>query len=195
MPKTVVTRARRSAAEAARPLSDRGAAAVEFALILPVLVMILLGTITAGVTYSRGIALTNAVREGARFAATGNTSAGTYSSDVVGKVRGTQYDDSATAATSSTAVCVQVWTYTTPGSNAGSGTASCPAAGAAAPSLTMPGKDTYPAVPALSASGTAGTCVVRVLAARKFSITLGIFPSLDGTLTRGAVARYERATC
>ncbi len=37
---------------ACRP-QQRGAVAVEFALVLPILVMLLLGTVTAGVAYSR----------------------------------------------------------------------------------------------------------------------------------------------
>ena len=44
MSNTAVSRARRSAAAAARRRSSRGAVAVEFALILPILVMLLLGT-------------------------------------------------------------------------------------------------------------------------------------------------------
>ena len=47
-------------------LNDRGASAVEFALVLPVLMLILFGTIEFGmVMYSREV-LTNASREGAR---------------------------------------------------------------------------------------------------------------------------------
>jgi Flp pilus assembly protein TadG len=47
-------------------LNERGASAVEFALVLPVLMLILFGTIEFGmVMYSREV-LTNASREGAR---------------------------------------------------------------------------------------------------------------------------------
>lgn len=54
---------------------DRGAVALEFALVLPLLVMLLLGIVTFGLAYSDHVALTNAVREGARFgAATDNVS-------------------------------------------------------------------------------------------------------------------------
>jgi Flp pilus assembly protein TadG len=48
------------------PLDERGASAVEFAILLPVLLLILFGTIEFGmVMYSREV-LTNASREGAR---------------------------------------------------------------------------------------------------------------------------------
>ena len=49
-----------------RKLNERGVAAAEFALLLPVLLMILLGTIEFGmIMYSREL-ITNASREGAR---------------------------------------------------------------------------------------------------------------------------------
>jgi Flp pilus assembly protein TadG len=46
--------------------SERGAAAVEFALVLPLLVVILLGTIEFGRAYNAQISLTHAARETAR---------------------------------------------------------------------------------------------------------------------------------
>ena len=49
---------------------DRGAAIVEFALISGILIMLLLGTISAGLTISHNISLNNGAREAARFGAT-----------------------------------------------------------------------------------------------------------------------------
>jgi hypothetical protein len=49
---------------------ERGAALVEFALILPVLLTLALGIFSAGLAYNRQIALTNAAREASRFGAT-----------------------------------------------------------------------------------------------------------------------------
>jgi Flp pilus assembly protein TadG len=46
--------------------SDRGAVAVEFALILPILLTILLGILEFGLAYNAQITITNAAREGAR---------------------------------------------------------------------------------------------------------------------------------
>ena len=48
---------------------DRGAVAVEFALILPVLLMVLFGTIEFGRVYSQYQVFNGAAREGARCAA------------------------------------------------------------------------------------------------------------------------------
>jgi Flp pilus assembly protein TadG len=170
----------------------RGATAVEFALLLPVLVMLLLGILTSGLTYSRGISLSNAVREGARFGATGDaTTAGTWATDVISRVRTTQIDDSTSSSTSSTAICVQLWKVSSAGGAAVTGSLVCDQGNFGSPALAV-SNSSFPAVP----SGmTTGTCVVQVLAARKFKILLGVFPSISSTMYRGAVARYERSTC
>lgn len=49
---------------------DRGASLVEFALILPVFVMLLFGMITGGLALNEKQQMTHATREGARYAAT-----------------------------------------------------------------------------------------------------------------------------
>lgn len=54
----------------ARTHNQRGASAVEFALVLVPLLMLLLGVTTAGLSYNSALASTDAVREGARFGAT-----------------------------------------------------------------------------------------------------------------------------
>jgi Flp pilus assembly pilin Flp len=52
-----------------RDRDDRGAVAVEFGLIAPLVIMLLLGTVTVALAYSQHVALSNAVREGARLGA------------------------------------------------------------------------------------------------------------------------------
>lgn len=49
---------------------DNGAALVEMALILPLLVMLLLGIVTAGIAYNHQLSLTHAAREAGRYGAT-----------------------------------------------------------------------------------------------------------------------------
>jgi hypothetical protein len=51
---------------------EKGASAVEFAIILPVLIMLVFGIIQFGVAYNKYISLTHAAREGARLAAVGD---------------------------------------------------------------------------------------------------------------------------
>jgi Flp pilus assembly protein TadG len=46
---------------------ERGASLVEFALILPVFMMLVLGMFSGGIAYNRQIALRQAAREGARY--------------------------------------------------------------------------------------------------------------------------------
>jgi hypothetical protein len=59
-----------SSAAHARRSRERGQALVEFALILPILAMLLLGTITGGFALNQKQQMNHAVREGARYAAT-----------------------------------------------------------------------------------------------------------------------------
>ena len=54
----------------------RGAALLEFALVLPVLVLVLLGIIDFGLLNRETLVVSNAAREGARAAALGETSSG-----------------------------------------------------------------------------------------------------------------------
>ena len=49
---------------------ETGASLVEFALVLPVFMMLLLGMFTGGLAYNRRLAVTQAAREGARYGAT-----------------------------------------------------------------------------------------------------------------------------
>jgi Flp pilus assembly protein TadG len=51
--------------------NQKGASAVEFAIILPVLVMLIFAIFEFGIAFNNYIALTHAAREGARLAAVG----------------------------------------------------------------------------------------------------------------------------
>jgi Flp pilus assembly protein TadG len=53
-----------------RQRNEQGAALVEFALVLPLVLMLAFGLITSGLTYNHKIDLTHAAREGARYGAT-----------------------------------------------------------------------------------------------------------------------------
>jgi len=77
------TRISRSVTRGAR--GGRGQSLVEFALILPVLVILILGIVDFGMGLRSYISLTNATREGARFAAIGST-AGAYPTDCDGTI-------------------------------------------------------------------------------------------------------------
>ncbi|MCU1355944.1 MAG: putative TadE-like family protein [Acidimicrobiales bacterium] len=92
-----------------------GAVVVEFALVLPVLMMLLLGIISAGTVHNQQISLSYAAREGARYGATlspdQSFTAGTWASNTrdvaIGRSGG---DLSATVGT----VCVSLVQGSTP---------------------------------------------------------------------------------
>ena len=84
---------------------DRGQATVEFALVLPLLVIVIAGVIWVGQLMSTQVQLENAAREGARAAAVEPASASSLASAAV-----TRVVDGATVSTSveSTYVVVEV---------------------------------------------------------------------------------------
>jgi len=58
-----------------RERSERGAVAVEFAILAPVLIMLLMGIMEFGRAYNAQVSLTNAAREGVRVMAISNSQA------------------------------------------------------------------------------------------------------------------------
>jgi Flp pilus assembly pilin Flp len=154
---------------------ERGAAAIEFAIVLIPLVAILLGVVTGGLAYTQSIGLTNAVREGSRFGA--STAVGDdWVNDVLTRTTELQFDDPA----DTTAVCVELV-------NASPARMDC--LGDATIEAQL--RSDPPEVP----TSDTGRCVVRVWAGRPYRIALGVAPGLDGVMVREAVARYEGETC
>ena len=51
--------------------NEKGTSAVEFALVLPIFIMLVFGIFQFGIAYNNWIAITHAAREGARLAAVG----------------------------------------------------------------------------------------------------------------------------
>lgn len=50
--------------------SERGAVLVEFAILLPIVLMLTFGMITAGLEFNRKLSISNSAREGSRYGAT-----------------------------------------------------------------------------------------------------------------------------
>jgi Flp pilus assembly protein TadG len=156
-----------------RPERGRGAALVEFALVTPVLVCLVLGIVTGGFALSIKNSMTNAVREGARVGATlPNTS--TWGTSVRDRVVSLAGGDLTSAQ-----VCVELRQVTSSGSTVlQAEPSSC--------SLSM-------SPPAIPATAPVGSCVSRVWARRTAEIQAFFF-TRDVALTAGAVGQYER-TC
>jgi len=65
---------------AARAEGDRGAVLVEFALVLPIIVMLLFGLVSAGMAWNQNLAMASAARAGGRYAATLRTASTGFTS-------------------------------------------------------------------------------------------------------------------
>jgi Flp pilus assembly protein TadG len=91
-------------------VSERGAVAVEFALVAPILIMLLLGIMEFGRAYSVQATLTNAAREGVRAMAISNTqaSARTAAKNAAGQLNPALADGNVTFSAASCAVGSQV---------------------------------------------------------------------------------------
>ena len=157
-----------------RARGSRGAVALEFALTLPLLVMLLLGVTTMGVAYSNHLALTNAVREGARLGAalSYDPNPTAWADSVQARVQQTYFN---TGSLTASQICVQL-------------TDSTGATVYASP--TSPGTScgSQPSTP----TAATGTCLVQVWASRPQSVILGVFPNLNFSIHAQAVSYYGR---
>jgi hypothetical protein len=154
---------------------ETGASAVEFALVVPLLVMLLLGVTTAGMGIGNALGTTDAVREGSRYGATTATSplpAG-YSS-WSGAVQAKTVGLSGGSVDGVDQVCVKLQ----------KGTSTVLQQSACAFAASEPPTPT---------SVTATDCVVKVWARIPVTVNIGV-ASWDIYVIRSSVARYER-TC
>jgi Flp pilus assembly protein TadG len=76
--------------------SERGAAAVEFALVLPILVLLVFGIVQFSLVYNRVQGLHAAAREGARLASLPQTTQGEISTHVMDALDGIPLDGTPT---------------------------------------------------------------------------------------------------
>jgi Flp pilus assembly protein TadG len=156
---------------------DRGAVALEFALILPVFIMLVFGVVTGGLAYNDKLSVANAVREGARFGSAidyANPGSGTWADDVQQRVAQTYFNGTLDP----TDVCV-VLRNSTGGQVAAptTETASC-----------TNGDDPEPSAPSFV---PAGSCVVKVWLDKDETMTLGLLPSIHFTIGAQSVSYYN----
>jgi Flp pilus assembly protein TadG len=170
-----------------RRFDEDGAAAVEFALVLPVLAMLLLGLITSGIAFGHAIGLANAVREGSRFGATATPSGATpytgaqwtaWANDVNSRTRAMQMDDPSHEST----VCARL-------SKNSSSSPAVPTTLVSVCDNGAPAAGTPPTPPSIPGN----SCFVTVWATRNFTVN-ALLVRINDVTERHSLARYER-TC
>jgi Flp pilus assembly pilin Flp len=161
-----------------RRRTEDGAAAVEFALVVPFLAMMILGLVTTAFTYSDHLSITNAVREGARYGASSVYSQTSpvitptqWQSSVQQRVHDVYFN--AGSEISPSDVCVQLvsdtGTVLTPAVSGGCGTAPTSPTGMAT-----------------------GSCAVKVWIRKPAHIVLVIAPTLNFNIGAESVSYYGR---
>jgi Flp pilus assembly pilin Flp len=163
-----------------RARNERGAAAVEFALVAPFVLLLLFGTVTTGLTYSDHLSITNAVREGARLGSalpftpvppdypTANPT--DWANSVRDRVKQVYFNAGSTVTDSQ--ICVKLE------SSAGA-------------SLAATGTNCTD-VPASPTNMSAGSCVVKVWVTKPANIQLIIAPTLNFNIGAKSVSYYGR---
>jgi Flp pilus assembly protein TadG len=155
-----------------RAFSERGAAALEFALIVPMLMMLLLGTVTSGLVYSNHLTATNAVREAARYgAASDATVAATWTASVQTRLQQIYFGATGSTPTDDE-ICVDLVMA--------NGTV-----------LASDGGTSCGTQPAAPTGMTTGSCAVRVWMAHPERIQL-VVTDLNLTIGAQSVAYYGR---
>jgi Flp pilus assembly pilin Flp len=156
-----------------RRRGERGAAAVEFALVVPLVILLLIGTVTTTMVYSDHLAVTNAVREGARYGAVADISSGGWATSVQTRVQQLYFNNNGVSP-SDNEICVQLV------SSGGSVIASDSGSSCGS----------QPSLPSNMASGS---CAVLVWMQEPETIQLLIAPDLHLNIGAKSVAYYGRS--
>lgn len=155
------------------PRDHRGAVAVEFGLVLPLLVMLMLGVVTFGLAYDAKLSLTNGVREGSRFGAALPSEAG-WATDVVDRTTEVLFSP---GDPTGLVICAKLV----------SGEVGNPTIAASSCSIV----DGEPPLPA---GVDAADCVVKVWAQRPATLNI-LVAQWDILLGAQSVSYYERMPC
>ncbi|MFL6108292.1 MAG: TadE/TadG family type IV pilus assembly protein [Marmoricola sp.] len=155
---------------------------MEFALIVPFLMLILFGMVTTGFAYNDHLSISNAVREGSRFGIALDYTQTGWATSVRDRVKDVYFNDGSTLTNAQ--ICVKIVTNTgTPGS---------PVIGNPAGSTgNWAGSDcdTEPANPSNMATGS---CAVKVWVEKPANIDLIIAPTMNFHIKAKSVAYYGR---
>ena len=155
-----------------RRRTQRGAAAVEFALVAPILILLLIGMVTTAMAYSDHLSATNAVREGARYGAAADVTSSSWATSVRDRVKDVYFNAGVTVVNSQ--ICVRL----------------VQADGTVARQTMGTSCGTAPSTPSGMATGS---CAVLVWMQRPESIDLIVAPRLTFNIGAESVAYYGRA--
>ncbi len=153
---------------------ERGASAVEFALIVPVIILLLMGTVSTGLTYNDHVSLTNAAREGARYGAAADITSSSWAASVQTRIQEVYFNAAGTAPTDDQ-ICVQLVKA--------DGTVYASDSGSSCGNM-----------PALPSTMTAGSCAVRVWLTKPRTVELAVVPDIHVTLSAESVSYYGRTS-
>lgn len=160
----------------ARDRAQTGASAVEFALVVPFLVLLLFGMITTGFAYNDHLSITNAVREGARYGAAVDYSSGDWATSVRDRVKQVYFNAGDTVTDAQ--ICVDL--------------VKADGTSMSVTGTSWSGPDCGDA-PDAPDSMTAGSCAVRVWVSKPQRIQLVIAPDLTFNIGAESVAYYGRS--
>ena len=157
-----------------RKRNEQGASAVEFALVLPFICLVLFGMITTGFSYNDHLSISNAVREGGRFGAAVDYTQAGWATSVRDRVKDVYFNDGSTLTDAQ--ICVKIVN----------------SAGAAPTSSNSWTGASCGTAPTLPSSMATGSCVVMVWVRKPANIDLLIFPDLNFNIGAKSVAYYGR---
>lgn len=162
-----------------RTRAEHGASAVEFALVIPFLVLLLFGMITTGFAYNDHLSITNAVREGARYGAAVDYSpaSANWATSVRDRVKQVYFNAGNTITDAQ--ICVKLVKA--------DGSAFAPTVS----NVAWTGADCG-SPPSKPAGMAAGSCAVMVWVAKPARIQLVIAPDLNFNIGADSVAYYGR---
>jgi Flp pilus assembly protein TadG len=153
------------------PSHQRGAVAVEFALVLPLFVTLVLGVFTMGLAYSDQLSISNAVREGSRLGAATDHSAD-WATSVRDRVKQVYFNSASTLTDDQ--ICVRLV-------DSGDGNVATAALGSDC--------GTEPPTPV---GMDADSCLVKVWVRKPARILFGVVPDAEITLAANSVSYYGR---
>jgi Flp pilus assembly protein TadG len=158
-----------------RQRPETGAVAVEFALVVPLLLMVIFGMVSFGLSYNDDLSISNAAREGTRFGGAVDYSANpsSWSSSVRSRVQQTYFNAGSTLADSQ--VCVQLI------DSSGSVVSGTSLLGSECSSATPPAAPT---------SMTSGSCAVRVWVVKPSRLSWLLVPDKIVSLSANSLAFY-----